>query len=583
MKWLLRVVRATDAAVPSPEPSEPKSELAKLRALFRTAFSNAPIGMAIVDQSERVMIANDALGGIVGHSAEELIGRRLHDLVEPEDREIDAEDRRRLLAGELSQYVAELRLRRADGNTVWVRLTAAGDDETPLSVIYQMEDITERQRLQDQLEYVIDHDLLTGLFNRRRFDQELDRELERHARLGQGGAVLIMDLDGFKAVNDEFGHAAGDQLLRGISAKLKERSRASDVLARLSGDEFALLLPEATREVAELVAGKLVRLVARHHVAVGSERAHVTASIGVALFEGLDDLELLALADAAMYSAKAAGRNRFVVFDPNEENPLSSDRFAEANQLRRALREESFVLYCQPICSLAQQRRIEHYELLIRMRGDSPGALIAPNAFLYAAERFGLIAEIDAWVVAQAVELIAEQGRRGHRVVLAVNLSGRSIGDPALAAHVDRLLNESGIEPSCLIFELTETAAIANVETARTFIERLRRRGCSFALDDFGAGFASFYYLKTLPFDFVKIDGTFVQGLTTSLTDQLVIAAIVDVARGMGKQTIAEWVGDQPTSDLLQANGVDYVQGFHIAVPRPVEDVLGEQELVLTP
>lgn len=306
----------------------------------------------------------------------------------------------------------------------------------------------------------------------------------------------------------------------------------------------------------------------------------MTASIGVALLDGLDDLELLALADAAMYSAKASGRNRFIVFDPNEENPLNADRFAEANQLRRALREGSFVLYCQPICSLAD-RHVEQYELLIRMRGESPGTLIAPNAFLYAAERFGLISEIDAWVVAQAIELIAEQDRRGHRVVLAVNLSGRSIGDPALASHIDALLDESGIEPSCLVLELTETAAIANVETARAFIERLRRRGCSFALDDFGAGFAS-YYLKTLPFDYIKIDGNFVQGLTTSLTDRLVIAAIVDVARGMGKQTIAEFVADQSTSDLLQASGVDYAQGFHIAVPRPVDDVLGERDLVLT-
>jgi len=282
----------------------------------------------------------------VGRSADELIGQRLHDHGEPEGQEIDAEGRRRLLAGELSQYVVEIRLRRADGNTVWVRLTVAGDGETPLSVIYQIEDITERHRLQDHLEYVIDHDLLTGLFNRRRFDQEVDRELERHARLGHGGAVLIMDLDGFKAINDEFGHATGDQLLRGIAATLREQSRASDVLARLSGDEFALLLPEATREVAELVAGKIVRLIARQHIAVGTERAHVTASIGVALLDGLDDLELLALADAAMYSAKASGRNRFIVFDPNEENPLNADRFAEANQLRRALREGSFVLYC---------------------------------------------------------------------------------------------------------------------------------------------------------------------------------------------------------------------------------------------
>jgi diguanylate cyclase (GGDEF)-like protein len=442
-------------------------------------------------------------------------------------------------------------------------------------LICQVEDVSERQRLHDQLEYLTDHDLLTGLFNRRRFEQELERETARSSRDPQGGAVLMIDLDGFKAINDEFGHAAGDRLLRGIAASLAERVRASDLLARLSGDEFAVLLPGASRAGAELVARELLGVVARHVVVLGAERAHVTASIGMTLLEGVGEVELLALADAAMYAAKAAGRNQLVVYDPHGEQHDLTGRFREAAQLRRALREERFVLYCQPICALPDQA-VAQYELLIRMRGSAPGELIAPNAFLYAAERFGLIADIDAWVVTRAAELIATQAREGRRIVLSVNLSGRSIGNSALAAHIDQVLADTQIDPGCLVFEITETAAIANIETARAFTEHLRRRGCRFALDDFGAGFASFYYLKALPFDFIKIDGNFVQGLTTSATDQLVIVAIVSVARGMDKTTIAEHVADQATSELLAANGVDLVQGFHVGAPRPVEEVLIE-------
>jgi EAL domain-containing protein (putative c-di-GMP-specific phosphodiesterase class I) len=206
------------------------------------------------------------------------------------------------------------------------------------------------------------------------------------------------------------------------------------------------------------------------------------------------------------------------------------------------------------------------------MRGESEGELIPPSAFLYAAERFGLIASIDTWVVSEAVALIHQQQQRGIRITLAVNLSGRSIGDPGLAAHIDRELDESGIDPSSLIFELTETAAISNIETARRFSLHLNQRGCGLALDDFGAGCASFHYLKSLPFDYIKIDGGFIRGLTEQPIDRLVVSAIVTIAKGMGKQTIAEFVGDQATSDLLKEHGVDYAQGFHIGRPQSVAD-----------
>ena len=555
-------------------PGEVELGVGKLRALLGTAFSHAPLGMAVVDVSGQIVIANDALCRITGHATADLTEHTIADLIAAEDRALEAEHRERLIAGELTSYEVSVRLSRADGSPVWVALTASTDGTaTPETLIYQLQDISERRELEGRLRYMVDYDLLTGLFNRHRFEAELKRQIQRHRRTGEGGAVLMIDLDGFKTVNDQFGHAVGDELLRGLCANLRERSRETDVLARLSGDEFAVLLPGADRRTADVVAAQIVGMVRRQVTVLGSERAHVTASVGAALLGGLDDGELFALADAAMYAAKDSGGDRFVVFEPNDPRPPRSRQAGEANRLRLALAEKRFVLHGQPVLNLAEQR-VETCELLIRMRSENGGELISPNAFLYAAERFGLIASIDSWVVSRAVDLIAEQARKGRRVVLNVNISGRSIADPAVDAHIERELYESGIDPACLVFEVTETAAIGNIEAAVAFSQRLQHRGCRFALDDFGAGFASFYYLKRLPFDFLKIDGDFVRGLPESGVDQLVISAIVTIARGMGKQTIAEFVTDQETSDLLLASGVEFAQGFHIGRPAPVEEIL---------
>ena len=327
-------------------------------------------------------------------------------------------------AGEMSCYDASVRLCRADGSPVWVALTAAGDGHAPPgTLIYQLQDISERHELEGRLQHLVDHDLLTGLFNRHRFEEELARQIQRHRRFGEHAAMLMMDLDGFKDINDQFGHAVGDELLRGLGASLRERSRATDVLARLSGDEFAILLPEADRETAEIVAAQTLGLVRRHAAGVGSERANVTASVGVALCDGLKDGEVLALADAAMYAAKESGRDRFVLFEPNDPRPPHSRQVGEASRLRRALAEQRFVMHCQPVRNLAEGC-VDMYELLIRMRDETGDTLVPPNAFLYAAERFGLITAIDSWVVTQAVNLIAEHARQGRRIVLCVNPVG---------------------------------------------------------------------------------------------------------------------------------------------------------------
>jgi EAL domain-containing protein (putative c-di-GMP-specific phosphodiesterase class I) len=349
--------------------------------------------------------------------------------------------------------------------------------------------------------------------------------------------------------------------------------RQTDVLARVGGDEFAMLLPETDGDQAQIVADGIVKTLG-HQVAVLGERAiHVTASVGVALFDGREPAQVLEFADLAMYEAKEAGRNRVAAHATGGERGGQVSRRTEVDSIRTALAENRMLLYCQPILDL-RDNDVSRYELLLRLRSDAGVEPLSPSSFLYVAERFNLIQEIDSWVARQAIELIAEYGRAGRRLMLHVNLSGKSIGDARVAALIERAIVDADIDPACLTFELTETTAISNIEDTQAFTERFRRRGCRFALDDFGAGFGSFHYLKSLSFDYFKIDGDFVRGVVANPMDQLVVGAIVGIARGMGKKTIAEFVSDEDTSRLLVSSGVDYAQGYHIGRPRPLRDVL---------
>ena len=386
--------------------------------------------------------------------------------------------------------------------------------------------------------------------------------------------MLVIDLDHFKDINDSLGHKAGDDLLRGVAGLLKQRARQADVVARLGGDEFALLLPQTGAEQAEIVADEIVKALNRRMAASAGQSIVATASVGVGISDGLTDTELLAYADLAMYEAKEAGRNRFAIYRSvkggRERVPA---RLAEAERIRQTVEDDRLLLYGQPVIDL-QANAIHNYELLVRLPGDEGGDPLPPSAFLYVAERFDLIQALDGWVVRNAIRLIAEHARAGHPLVLSVNLSGKSIGDLKLVQLIENALDEAGIDPARLIFELTETAAIANIEQAKKFASRLHSRGCQFALDDFGAGFGSFYYLKNFPFDYIKIDGGFIRGIVSNPLDQLVVQAIVTIAQGLGKKTVAEFVAEPETASLLRTIGVDCAQGYFIGQPRPITEAL---------
>jgi diguanylate cyclase (GGDEF)-like protein len=502
-----------------------------------------------------------------------MTGMTFSAITHPDDLAADFEVMRALISGEVASQVDEKRYLRPDGSTVWVArsVTLVRDaDGQPLHFLDQIQDITERRRFERELRYLADHDPLTGLFNRRRFEHELDRHIAEVARYGPRGALLVLDLDHFKYVNDALGHHAGDELILSVAALLQDRLRETDTIARLGGDEFAVLLPNADVAQAESVAASLVKAVREEAtVTAGDRRRRVTTSIGIAPFvhTDLNGEELLIEADLAMYDAKESGRNRFAVVALNAERPQPiRDRMSWLERLRSALDDGRFVLHAQPIRDL-RTGEIGQHELLLRMLGDDDD-LIFPNAFLPLAERFGLAPEIDRWVVSQAIELLASDP--DGTVALEINLSGPSLNDTGLLHLIETELAASGVDPRRLIFEVTETAAVANIATARRFAERLTQLGCRFALDDFGAGFGSFYYLKHLPFDYLKIDGEFISGCLGNRTDQLVIEAVVRIARGLGKETVAEFVSDPQLEAFVRAQGVDHAQGYHVGRPVPV-------------
>jgi diguanylate cyclase (GGDEF)-like protein/PAS domain S-box-containing protein len=480
-------------------------------------------------------------------------------------RTVHPEDRERVLTAEASSESGgtglhiEYRMVRRDGEIVWVRDEATTSETADGEVVFEglLMDITDRRMADERVRYHADHDTLTGLLNRRRFEEELDGARDWSGDLG--GAVVIVDVDHFKFVNDSLGHAAGDAVLRRVASALRECLIDNEIPARLGGDEFAVLLPGADEPAARARTAELLRAVRSHE-----SRVPVTASAGIAIFgpesrAGVGDV--LVAADLALYEAKQAGRDRAAVFAGQEGH-----RLTWVGRVRSAIEENRLILYAQPIVDLASGAPAGE-ELLVRML-EEDGEVVPPGSFLPTAERFGLIREIDRWVVSRAVEL-ASAGRRVN-----VNLSGRSVCDPDLTAMVERELAGGGTDPALLVFEITETAAVADMRDVVEFAGRVERLGCGLALDDFGTGFGSLTYLKHLPVTELKIDMEFVRPLAHSEDDQRLVRSIVAIAQGTGILTVAEGVEDAATLALLRELGVDRAQGYHLGVPQPVVPVL---------
>lgn len=430
--------------------------------------------------------------------------------------------------------------------------------------------LTRAEKTEAELRYLADHDPLTGLLNRRRFRAELDEHVSFAARYGGRGATMIIDIDGLKAVNDRLGHQSGDNLIRRISEVLRERVRMTDIVARLSGDEFAVLMPQTDVTGALQLGEDLREQVAEG--TPGDEEAGATISVGIAMFDGKVGAEATLLAaDQAMYRAKAEGRNQVALYEALEPTWRGRrGRQATSAWIRDALTQNRLSLVSQPIRNLASGG-VERYELLLRMTGES-GELMPAASFIQVAERSGLIQELDRWVVGQALQLLAD--REGEPVSLHVNLSGASLTDLSVLDFIERGFDEGDADPARFTFEITQTARIEDYEAAAGFADRLTEFGCEVAIDDYGAGFGPFHYLKRIPFDVIKIDGAFVREMPRSDADQLTVKAIVQIAQGLGKRTIAEFVEDEDTTELLREYGVDMAQGYYLGRPVDVAEGL---------
>lgn len=458
----------------------------------------------------------------------------------------------------------------------WFHSTLYPQEKTAPVILTIGLDITERKRAEEQMVWLATHDHLTNLSNLRNFNHEFERIIDQAQRYGGQVALFYLDLDQFKIINDTQGHHRGDVVLQTVARTLKRITRKSDLICRIGGDEFTLLMPNATGKAVLALAKKINQALGKTPVDGMGHNFKISASIGITLFpqHGASIHDLLSNADLAMYHAKKSGYGQFHIYSAKQQyQDHLTQRMYWKNILEKAIENDRFVLYFQPILELKTDR-ISHYECLVRLISEQ-GSVIPPGEFIEHAEVLGLIGHIDRIVMGKAIAQHLEFNKKGMNVGLSINLSGRSLNDKTVSHEIKRLLTLPRVNPEKIIFEITETAAISNFPSARTLINEMKNLGCRFAIDDFGVGFSSFQYLKDLAVDYVKIDGSFIRKIDTSHGDRIFVKSMSEIAHALGKKTIAEFVENEAIVSVLREYDIDYAQGYHIGKPRPIEHLNG--------
>ncbi len=541
------------------------------------------IGDAVISTCAEGLIEylNPVAERLTGWTAEEARGRPLSEVVHLIDegtRVSVADPVRSLLTRSGGPRPEHPVLVTRSGREIAVQESAAPISDAggrSVGAVFVFRDVTQERHLKRALSYQASHDALTGLINRREFDHRLQKAVAR-AQAGESeGALLYIDLDQFKLVNDTCGHQAGDRLMRSITGLLRARVRANDTIARLGGDEFGILVSECTLDQAVHIAEAVRQTIRGYRFEWAATTLSVGASIGVVEIkrETASAANLMSAADIACYAAKEEGRNRVHVYASGGVSSRERE-MRWAARITGAIEDGRLELYFQPIVPAADGPHPFH-ELMVRLR-DEDGHLIMPGEFIPAAERYNVMPAIDRWVVQQATGILRERlAAAGEAPLLAVNLSGNSLNDQSFLDFVLQQAGDAGVARS-LCFEITETAAVTSLSDAMYFMQELRGRGCRFALDDFGSGLSSFMYLKTLPVDFLKIDGQFVAHVTSSPIDRSMVEAVCNIGRTLGIRTVAECVESQEVLEELRRIGVDFLQGYYLGGPQPIAALPGQ-------
>ena len=537
-----------------------------------------------MDVTGRWTYLNDAARHIYGYDPEELLNTTLTLVQTNESKARDNSAFESVINGnELLGY--ETTHIDKEGQTHHISFNACphiGADGTVQYITGTARDITEQKNYESELTYQTQHDKLTTLKNRSFFQEELECLISRISRSDETCALIYLDLDQFKYVNDTIGHAAGDDLLIEVSLLLKDKLREGDLLARFGGDEFTILIYDTNEHAIDIVAENLLGFFESYRFFSKSQIFNITCSMGITLIDKHTESAESALshADIACNMAKKQGRNCFQIYDPaRKQLDGMTEDMGWASRVKNAYENDHFSLVYQPIVSI-NDGTIEDYEVLLRMNLND-GQRILPGGFIPAAERFGLINNVDRWTVSRAMHALVKLHTKNNKIRFAINLSGRAFEDKELLPMIQGILDSTGLEPTSLTFEITETAAIANISAAKKFIANLKYMGCQFALDDFGTGFCSFAYLKNLPVDKLKIDGAFVQSLDTSKVDRAMVQSMNQIAHALGKQTVAEFVQNKNTLDILRDYGVDFAQGYYLG--KPLETIDTKKSIIVKP
>ena len=549
---------------------------------YRHLYDENPALLIEVSPHGMIQSVNEYGARIIGAAPDELVGTNFLEVLLPDDAVFGGQVLDTVFNGTDETTVAEMRLKHRDGTVVWMKVTGRViGQETPPTALMVCKDISETRKLSDELAYFASHDVLTGLLNRREFERRIhlatstaDAQQRRHA-------LVLLDLDMFRLVNDTAGHKAGDELLRDVGKRLSGALRSRDIVARIGGDEFGVLIRDCDQAQALRVAEELLTAVIRDPFEWREHDFRMNASAGVVPIDGAitDVGELMSTAEATCQEAKLGTANN-IALSTGETSALKRRReeMQRLEQLRRALSTDAFELNAQVIRPSGGGSGPVHFEVLLRMLGDD-GARISPGVFLPVAERYRLAQPLDRWVVSSVFAWFAARRELLDRVgVCSINLSGHSVGDPDMQDFIREQCMIHRVPADRFCFEVTETAMMVDIDRAISFIETLREDGFRFAIDDFGTGLASFGYLKRLPVDYVKIDGMFVKDIEEDDSHAAIVASINQISKVMGKQTIAEFVETEEIAKRLWMIGVDYVQGYGIGKPVPLDElgVLGD-------